>query len=335
MSYCPTCGRQRAGNAQYCGGCGRDFGVAPMPAGIEPEVAELAVAEPASTGPEVAEPASTVPAAESDAGLPRLEPAAGEPPTVTVMAGRPVVPASASPPPSLASLELETISEWAEPAGPPPRRPRRGRVPTLWILLAVIVPLAAGGGTFGLVKLASQHAAGPAAAPASTAVTTAPTQPASTQPVSPQASVSPSPSPSASPSPSVSPSVVSVGPGVASAPPGVEVVLSHYFQGINDRDYAEYASSQTAQGKADQPESSFDAGFATTTDTGMTLTSLTPTGGGDLTATVAFTSQQSPSDSVDNSACNDWTLNLYLVQDGAGYLITPAPPDYEPTYTDC
>ena len=45
----------------------------------------------------------------------------------------------------------------------------------------------------------------------------------------------------------------------------------------------------------------------------MTLTSLTPTGGGDLTATVTFTSRQSPSDSVDNSSCNDWTLNLYLV----------------------
>ena len=143
---------------------------------------------PAAAELAVAEPAGTVPAAESDAGLPRLEPAAGEPPTVTVMAGRPVAPASAPPPPSLASLELETISEWAEPAGPPPRGARRGRVPTLWILLAVIVPLAAGGGTFGLVKLASQHAAGPGAAPASTAVTTAPTQPASTQPVSPQAS---------------------------------------------------------------------------------------------------------------------------------------------------
>jgi len=331
MSYCPTCGRQRAGNAQYCGGCGRDFGVAAMPGSTAPASIEGAGAEPA-----VAEPASTVPAAESDAGLPRLEAVAGEPsPTVTVMAGRPVAPAPAPPPPSLASLELEPVSEWAEPGGPPPRGPRRGRVPTLWILLAVIVPLAAGGGTFGLVKLASQHAAGPGAAPASTAVTTAPAQPVSTQPVSPQASVPPSPSPSASPSPSVSPSVVSVGPGVTNAAPGVEVVLSHYFQGINDRDYAEYASSQTAQGKADQPESSFDAGYATTSDTGMTLTSLTPTGGGDLTATVAFTSQQSASDSVDNSACNDWTLNLYLVPNGAGYLIAPAPPGYEPTYTDC
>src|ERR1700721_1428886 len=57
--------------------------------------------EGAGAEPAVAEPASTVPAAESDAGLPRLEAVAGEPsPTVTVMAGRPVAPAPAPPPPS-------------------------------------------------------------------------------------------------------------------------------------------------------------------------------------------------------------------------------------------
>ena len=132
----------------------------------------------------------------------------------------------------------------------------------------------------------------------------------------------------------MSPSVVSVDPGL-NASPQVEVVLSRYFQGINHHNYSEYASSQTAQGKADQPKSSFDSGYATTTDSGMALKSLTPTGNGDLTATVAFTSRQSSSDSVDGSRCNDWTLNLYLVPNGSGYLITPAPPGYQPRYSDC
>ena len=131
------------------------------------------------------------------------------------------------------------------------------------------------------------------------------------------------------------PSLVGIAPDVQPVSPQVEVVLSHYFQGINDRNYAEYASSQTAHGKENQPESSFDSGYATTTDSDMMLTSLTPTGDSDLTATVTFTSRQSPSDSVDNSSCNNWTLNLYLVPGGSGYLITPAPPDYEPTYKDC
>jgi hypothetical protein len=210
----------------------------------------------------------------------------------------------------------------------------------VWIVVAVIVLLAVGGGAFALVNAtgsrptALPHGRAPTVAPSATVP---PTQPAATQPASLQASTSPSASPSPSPSasPSVSPSVVSVAPGAKPASAQVEIVLSHYFQGINKHNYAEYASSQTTQGKADQPEASFDSGYATTADSRMTLTSLTPTGAGDLTATVTFTSRQSPADSVDQSACNAWTLNLYLVPNGTGYLITPAPSDYEPSHTDC
>jgi hypothetical protein len=111
----------------------------------------------------------------------------------------------------------------------------------------------------------------------------------------------------------------------------VQAVLTHYFQGINDHNYAEYASSLTAQAKANQPESSFDSGYATTTDSKMTLTSLTPSGNGGLTAAVTFTSRQSPSDSVDDSPCNNWSVNLSLVPHGTAYLITPG----QSNYTDC
>lgn len=220
-------------------------------------------------------------------------------------------------------------------------RPGRGRGRALWIVVVVIVLLAVGGGAFAVVRgTGSRPTALPGGpGPTASARATAPaTQPATTLPASLQASSSPSvfasSSPSAAPSPSVSPSVVSLTAGV-SAPAQVEIVLSHYFQGINRHDYAEYASSQTAAGKADQPQPSFDSGYATTVDSGMTLTSLAPTGDGDLTATVQFTSHQSPSDSVDGSACNGWVLNLYLVPSGTGYLITPAPPSYEPSHTDC
>jgi len=308
MSYCPTCGRERASDARYCRGCGRDFGVEAM-AG------------------------STVPAEEPDVEPVHPDPFAEEPPqTVTVTpTGRPAAPEPVWGP-----------AEYLPPSGGPaeaedvPPGERRGDWRTLWVLAAVIVLLAAGGGTYVLVKhLKGQPTAGQGdSAPTPTVRAIGPaTQPASTLAASPEASASPSPS--ASPSASPSPSVVSIGPAVNNASPQVEVVLSHYFQGINDRNYAEYASSETAQGIADQPKSSFDAGYATTTDTGMTLESLTSTGGGDLTATVVFTSRQSPSDSVDGSACNDWTLNLYLVPSGARYLIAPAPSDYQPTYADC
>jgi hypothetical protein len=288
MSFCPECGRARTTSTRYCGGCGRDFGVA----------------------------------ADDEAS----------PPTITIA---PTAPAAALTPSAPA------------PAGPSyPARPSRDREPsgsrTRWIVGAVVVLFAAGGGAYALVNAtdgrptAQPHGQTPTVAARGT---TPPAHPTSTQPASLQASTSPtaaaSPSHSAVPSPSASPSVVSIAPGVRSASAPVEVVLSHYFQGVNDHNYAEYASSQTAQGKQDQPQSSFHSGYATTTDSGMRLTSLTPTGRGDLTATVTFTSRQSPVNSVDDSPCDAWTLNLYLVPNGTGYLITPAPSDYEPSHTDC
>ena len=268
---CPNCGAQRPATLRYCGGCGRDFGVAAMSD-------------------------STALAAEPAVEPPRLDPSADEsPPTVTVRATGPVVAPSPVPPVP------------PRPVYKPPRE-RRGRRGARGFCGGDRAARC-GGGTFALVEATGkQQAAQPAGhAPSLTARTTAqPTQPASTQPASPQVSASPSASVSASRSasaPPPSPSVVSVAPGV-SASPQVEWILTHYSQGINNRNYAEYASSLTAQGKADQPESSFDSGYATTTDSGMTLTSLTPTADGDLTATVTFTSRQSPSDSVDDSTCD-------------------------------
>jgi hypothetical protein len=113
------------------------------------------------------------------------------------------------------------------------------------------------------------------------------------------------------------------------------MVLSHYFQGINTRSYPEYASALDAQERAKQTQSFFDSGYSTTTDSGMTLTSIASTGNGGLAATVAFTSHQSAAESVDKSTCNNWTLTFYLVPQGTGYLDGPAPASYRPAYTDC
>jgi len=112
-------------------------------------------------------------------------------------------------------------------------------------------------------------------------------------------------------------------------------VLSHYFRGINTHSYPVYASALDAEEKAKQTQSFFDKGYSTTTDSGMTLTSLTSTGNGGLAATVTFTSHQAASASVDNNACNHWTLTFYLVPQGSGYLDGAAPPNYQPTYSDC
>jgi hypothetical protein len=117
--------------------------------------------------------------------------------------------------------------------------------------------------------------------------------------------------------------------------PEVETLLSHYFHGINTHNYQEYASTLNATQLAKQTQSQFESGYSSTTDSGMTLTSLSDDGNGALTATVTFTSRQSPTQSVDHSACNAWTLNLYLVTQDGGYLIGPAPAGYQPNYSDC
>jgi hypothetical protein len=197
----------------------------------------------------------------------------------------------------------------------------------------LLVMLAAGGGAYALVSR-SNHS-NSAQPPASTVTASSPVS-ASAQP---SASASASASASTSPSPSTSPSagLVSVAPGVASNPaePAVEKTLTHYFQGINTHNYAEYASALDAQERAGEPESTFDSGYRSTADSGMKLISLMSSGDGGLAATVTFTSHQTAGTGIDGSPCNNWKLTLYLVQQGNNYLQGAAPSGYKPTYSDC
>jgi hypothetical protein len=218
------------------------------------------------------------------------------------------------------------------------------------VVAVVVIVLAAGGGAFAVVSLTgSGHPATAAAArhtgrtPSGIAATTAPATPSAL--ATPSASAAPSatatatPTPSSTlpPSPTESPGAVTVAAGAAANPaaPQVTALLNRYFNAINTRNYAEYSSVLNAQMRADNPAASFASGYATTTDSAETLTSITSSGGGDLVATVSFTSHQSPADSVDQSPCNDWQLALYLVPQDNGYVIAPAPSGYHPTYSDC
>jgi hypothetical protein len=130
---------------------------------------------------------------------------------------------------------------------------------------------------------------------------------------------------------------VQVAAGAAASPAAAQVtaLLNQYFNAINTRNYAEYSSLLNPQMRADNSAASFAAGYATTKDSAETLTSISSTGGGGLAAAVSFTSQQSPAQSVDDSPCNDWQLTLYLVPQGSGYAIAPAPSGYQPSYSDC
>ena len=349
MSFCASCGRQRNDNAKFCGGCGAEFSDSPAASGDQEspaaddqprDVTEVSVA------PEVTriEPptARTDPFASWYQGEPQaVRDDAGSTwqPTQTVGAapaqaagyapsgytqGSPFTPGN-----PFSSANPVTPAPPPFRPGPPIGPPQGGGKRFLFIVLAVIVVLAAGGGAYALATTLGKHtSAQPAKSPAGS-----PTAPASPQASSPAASASQSPSPT--PSPTLS--LVSIAPGVAAsaAEPQVETLLSHYFHGINAHSYAEYASTLTPENQAKQPQSEFESGYSSTTDSGMTLTSLSGDSSSGLTATVTFTSRQSAAQSVDNSACNAWTLNLYLVPQGSGYLIGPAPSGYQPNYSDC
>ena len=114
----------------------------------------------------------------------------------------------------------------------------------------------------------------------------------------------------------------------------VQSLFNRYFNSINTRNYSEYSGTLDATMQANNSKSHFDSGYSTTTDSNEVINSITDNGDGSLTANVSFTSTQDPADSVDNSSCNNWTLNLPLVAQGSGYVLSPPPSGYA-TYTDC
>jgi hypothetical protein len=330
MSFCATCGRPRDETGRFCGGCGAEYADAPAapetPADTGTRGGQMSSQPGATRMDIVANPVpGDAPADKTDpfASWYQPQPTAGGAgngaaehwqPTQTVNTGYP----SPAPPGPAQPAGYPPPPGPPFPPVPPNGSPRRGGRKGLGIALAVLVVLAAGAGAYALATTLGQHStAQPPAEPSVTASGTAGTS-------------------SASPAPSPALSLVSIAPGVTSsaAQTQVETLLSHYFHGINSHDYAEYASTLNPAEQAKQSQPVFDSGYATTTDSGMTLTSLAGNGDG-LTATVTFTSHQSAAESVDKSSCNDWTLNFYLVPHGSGYLIGPAAAGYQPDYSDC
>ncbi len=341
MSICGTCGRERGDDDRFCGTCGAEYTDSPDATDSPMAGSVTRIERPAEQSDPFAswyQPPGRLPEGTGQ----QYQPTQTVPPTPPRQPAYPATaPAAGYQPPQGPPPQGPTgyqgppppMGQWGP--RPPEGGPRRGGPRGLLIVLAVIVVLAAGGGAYALATTLGKHST--AQPPSQPSVSASASASGSTQPsASPPASAGAGQGPSPTPSPTLS--LVRIGSGVtSSAAAAVEPLLSHYFHGINSRDYAEYAATLNAAKRAAQPQSAFDSGFATTQDSGMTLTSLSASGGaaGGLTATVAFTSRQSPGQSVDHSACNDWTLNFYLVRHGLGYLIGPAPSGYQPDHSDC
>jgi hypothetical protein len=204
--------------------------------------------------------------------------------------------------------------------------------------LVVVLLLAVGGGAYLIVSklTGNSHPAGAASssAPAGTQTPGGATTPASS--ASSAASSTAPGSPTTSPA-TTGAATVAVSQSAAANPaaPAVRAYLERYFAAINNHDYQAWSSLLDAQMKQKNTPSTFASGYATTQDSGETLTSISDTGGGGEAATVSFTSRQSPSSSIDNSPCNKWTITLYLQPQGSGYVDGAPPSSYQPTYSDC
>ena len=151
--------------------------------------------------------------------------------------------------------------------------------------------------------------------------------------------VAPDPTPSGvapDPTPPQSVGGVTISPDAAQnqAATGVAQFLSQYFTAINNHDYQAYTSLVTPQ--AQMSSGQFASGYRSTADSAETLTGISTTANGDLQADVTFTSHQNPADSVDGTqSCTDWTISLFLGQNGSGYLIDQSPAGYQASYAAC
>ena len=304
MGFCTACGYERNGAAGYCTVCGTAFG------------------ESRQEDPWREDPWREDPWRETSAGATRPDLGVGLLDDLLI-----------SPEPSLGGWDRY---------GPPPaqgprhRSPRRGN----WlVVVTVAVVIVAGLGGAAAFELRHGHAR--ASAHASTQAARHSRVSASSSPVR-QQNTTPRPSAAPSPSATVVASAsggtrVAVAPGVAgnAALPRVLAFLERYFTAINSHDYQAYASLLDRQVLEQSSPAKFYSGDGSTTDSEATLVGISQTNSGGLAAAITFTSRQQPADSPDQSACDAWSITLYLVADGSGYLLGLPPPGYQASYASC
>jgi hypothetical protein len=195
------------------------------------------------------------------------------------------------------------------------------------ILVAVVIVLLAGGS--GVAWLIGRHKPAPVG---STLATTAPAAPPAT------------PSPSGSPAPSPSSSAANSGPGLvtvtdaAAQDPQAQSVaafLDNYFTAINSHRYDAYKALLMPQLQQGLTQASFDSGYQGTVDSAVQLVNISAAAGGDTQAMLEFTSNQTPDAANNEESCTNWSISLFLAQQGGGYLIDVAPPEYHAASAPC
>jgi hypothetical protein len=313
MRFCTACGTPVSGTRSYCTHCG-----AAIRRTADPELAAAPVGAAYSEQPQRAIPPPPSPGTAS-ATAPAL--VAAQPP--------------ASPEPPVISLPSTWLADFdqrpepperTEPAELPAAAPASGR--NLLAEAVVAVLIAAGSAAWMAGSSRPQPGRHPAAA-------SEVSPRSSRQPARPARSASPRPSTSTlTPIPSSRRGIVSVSRALAQRADAQQVAgfLDSYFAAVNHREYLEYSSLFDRWHHLTRAE--FDRGYRTTHDSSAVLIGLTSSQD-TLTATVTFTSRQSPAAGPNHATCTNWRIVLYLRRSGGVYLIGPPPTGYHATYHGC
>jgi len=203
--------------------------------------------------------------------------------------------------------------------------PRR---PAAFAAIAVAIVLVAGG--IGAVWLFGRHKPSPLAGPA----------PGPTAPAVPSGAAAPSGSPSPPPpSPSANPgqAVVTVA-GAASqdaSASSVAAFLAEYFTAINLHHYHAYKVLHDLQQQQGLSRAGFNSGYQGSRDSAIRLVNIVTASDGDTQAVLKFTSHQAPTLADNEEPCTKWSISLFLVREGSGYLLDAPPPGYLAASAPC
>ena len=131
--------------------------------------------------------------------------------------------------------------------------------------------------------------------------------------------------------------LITTSPAAASGPHAAAVVafLTRYFTAINDHDFAAYKRLFSTSLRGGLSRTAFARGYGSSQDSQATLQSIAGTGQAELAAAVTFTSHQRPAASPKHTACNVWTISLYLARHGSGYVIVSPPSSYQASVSTC
>lgn len=198
--------------------------------------------------------------------------------------------------------------------------------PAVLVAIAIVLVVAASGAAW----LLGRHKPSPVTGPALDTTSPA-TAPAAVVP-----SDSPSPPPPSSPA-NAGQGLVTVTEAAAqdsSASP-VAAFLDKYFTAINSHSYHAYEALFIPQIQQGLTRAGFNSGYPGTIDSAIELTNISTAIDGDIEAVVKFTSHQTANAADNQESCTNWSISLFLTQDGGEYLIDRAPPGYHAASAPC